>query len=160
MFQSRAAKLPITQPLTLIKPATFYSYRVSNNGKYSPWYNFHTYKLRPPIMITLHLCRRRARYYKRKANPKPEKRSITGTSQNRILCLRWPDSNVPWISPENISLVLISISHILNVTGIQYLKYHGTSFPIGIPPTFKTPWWRQSKYTLRYNDLQLFFARQ
>lgn len=44
VFQSRSGKAAYyTARLRSLKPATFYSYRVSNDGKYSPWYNFQTY---------------------------------------------------------------------------------------------------------------------
>lgn len=44
VFQSRSGKAAYyTARLRSLKPATFYSYRVSNDGKYSPWYSFHTY---------------------------------------------------------------------------------------------------------------------
>lgn len=44
VFQSRSGKAAYyTVRLRSLKPATYYSYRVSNDGKFSPWYSFQTY---------------------------------------------------------------------------------------------------------------------
>ena len=44
VFQSRSGKAAYyTARLRSLKPATYYSYRVSNDGKFSPWYSFRTY---------------------------------------------------------------------------------------------------------------------
>lgn len=44
VFQSRSGKAAYyTARLRSLNPATYYSYRVSNDGKFSPWYSFQTY---------------------------------------------------------------------------------------------------------------------
>ena len=169
MFQSRSGKAAYyTARLRSLKSATFYSYRVSNNGKYSPWYNFHTYNQTTrndysfiyvgDVQDTIN---GKANQYLKEAlqaHPKTEFFVFGGDLTERPMDSYWAET---FSGLDSIG----QYYPVLNVTGNhEYLKYAIRKLERRFPLVFS--YFQDSMvgdnqvYTLRYNDLQLFLLDQ
>ena len=165
VFQSRSGKAAYyTARLRSLKPATFYSYRVSNDGKYSPWYNFHTYNQTTrndysfiyvgDVQDTIN---GKANQYLKEAlqaHPKTEFFVFGGDLTERPMDSYWAET---FSGLDSIG----QYYPVLNVTGNhEYLKYAIRKLERRFPLVFS--YFQDSMvgdnqvYTLRYNDLQLF----
>ena len=165
IFQSRSGKAAYyTARLRSLKPATYYSYRVSNNGRFSPWYSFQTYNQTTrkdysfiyvgDVQDTIH---GRANQYLKAAlqtHPQTEFFVFGGDLTERPMDSYWAET---FSGLDSIG------QHypILNVTGNhEYLKYVIRKLERRFPLVFS--YYQDSMvgdnqvYTLRYNNLQIF----
>lgn len=165
VFQSRSGKAAYyTARLRSLNPATYYSYRVSNDGKFSPWYSFQTYNQATrndysfiyvgDVQDTIN---GKANQYLKEAlqaHPKTEFFVFGGDLTERPMDSYWAET---FSGLDSIG------QHypILNVTGNhEYLKYVIRKLERRFPLVFS--YFQDSMvdnnqvYTLRYNDLQLF----
>ena len=165
IFQSRSGKAAYyTARLRSLKPDTYYSYRVNNDGKYSQWYHFQTHNQSTrndysfiytgDVQDTLN---GKANQYLKaalKAHPRTEFFAFGGDLTERPMDSYWAET---FSGLDSIG------QHypILNVTGNhEYLKYAIRKLERRFPLIFS--YFQDSMigenqvYTLRYNNLQLF----